>query len=201
MQVETYEVEEATSNHPEVTEEVSKLIDELGLVGQLDIATSETGAPVPYRKMTEDEQFAYGQLMPAQTAVEAYKSGPIPLRVLQVLAYARSLNFFQKFEVWHPEDARIDDPILVGITKHERGWGEINWLLARWGDCLKPFEEMLVLAGRHWRDTMIAAAHKALGQVQAELTQLEACPPDKAHALRRSSMATTPTYHGVLERF
>lgn len=152
MQVETYEV---ISNDPSKgdnalvaeleSEEAQRLIDQLGLDGQRQLLAPDDSGVVtrnPYRRMTETEARVYRCLLPQQVEVSAYGDGPIPLRVLQVAAHAREL--FPRLEVWFEAGSR-DDPLLVGCDSSGQYTTRERHLLARWGEVLRPFEELLEL--------------------------------------------------------
>ncbi len=97
MQVETFEaIERELAEHaPEEQAKALELIEELGLDGQQELLTErddDDGERCPYRRMTAEEQRVYGAICEKTTEIEAYASGPIPLRVLQVAAHARPLR-------------------------------------------------------------------------------------------------------------
>lgn len=146
MIVETYEVDEATTDGRdsfEIEAEALALIEKLGLHGQQELTAGAEDdetvrTRVPYQTMTAEERAVYRIIFPAATSVESYKAGPIPLRVLQVVAHARTM--FERLVIWHPQDKQ-PDPVLVGINGPEYGPHEI-FLLARWGDALAPFDEL-----------------------------------------------------------
>lgn len=197
MQVETYEVE-SVGARPEVDDEALQIAERLGLEGQLKLAErTETKTPVPYRRMTDRELRVYGVICPSHVSVEKYSTGTIPLRVLQVLEHARSLGFFESFQVWHPTDAAVRDPILVGITKEP---GEAMWLLARWGEVLDSFATLCGEAGRMWRLQTIAALVKCEQQAKQERSALEEMSDVQALGVKRNpyNWQSEPTFYGVL---
>src|SRR4051812_13224919 len=128
MKVETYEAisvdeQNGTVLNEIVSEEALALIESLGLSGQRGLIDTrkvdgeEVQVRIPYRRVTSEELAVFSALMPNRVDLAAYADGPIPLRVLQVAAHARSLDFFTSgIEVWCPEPGR-DDPVLVGVRK------------------------------------------------------------------------------------
>lgn len=155
MKVETYEVMSIdVDSENRVLDEIRsseavQLIEELGLKGQHQFLQKESGAAVvrfPYRRMTLEESRIFKVICPSETDLQDYSDGPIPLRILQVAAFAK--DFCKKVVVWHPESAVEKDPILVGKMKGRNGWEweQEDYLLARWGDELVTLDEARELA-------------------------------------------------------
>lgn len=155
MQVETYEaadasVSEATTLATDAA--AIELIESLGLSGQKALVNGPTLTRLPYRAMEAREALVYRALCDATSKVEAFSAEAIPLRVLQVVAHARETQMFKRLEVWYPKIHKIDDPILVGVKEEKHNSGSYNWtsdvyfILARWGKCLLPLEQLEAMA-------------------------------------------------------
>jgi hypothetical protein len=140
MKTETYECQDTRSETAEQSAEALALIEQLGLNGQKQTATTEVR--FPYRVMTDDEAFVYSQLCPEQTPVEEYSNGPIPLEVLKTIAYARSLkdDRIAYLEVWSASSKLVKDPVLIGRKSRYQG---AIYILARWGEELLPLEVLI----------------------------------------------------------
>lgn len=176
MQIETYEVEEHTTEGRdpfEVDAEAEALIESLGLDGQRSLLVEsddpdvQTKTRVPYRRMTAEEERVYDTLYPEHAKVEAYNVAPIPLRVLQVISHARPL--FKRVEVWGPK-TQDPDPVLVGVVDETTPHGftrEVRYILARWGETLVPFEELLEKAVRRLATRWKANAEKVAAECMA----------------------------------
>ena len=172
MQIETFEVTEIGSDGTlDCGAESVALIERLELEGQKRLIANDGQQVVPYRRMTAEELFVYRMLLPQRIEVAKYESGPIPLRVLQVLAHARELGLFGRIEVWFPEEPREPDPLLAGIVGRNEAW-----LLARWGAELAPFAELLVRASGRWRERLHLALANAAKHARADLEMLEGLP-------------------------
>lgn len=151
MQVETYEVPEVDfEGNVESNDEAVALIEKLELDGQRELIHPGRGYRTPYRKMTKEEAVVYGAIFEKKTNIAKYKDEPIPLRVLQVAAHAKSL--FKELQVWHKPSADIKDPILVGVNGVEWASDREMFMLARWGDCLVPFAELAQVAAKLLRE-------------------------------------------------
>lgn len=176
MLVETYEVTELTADlKPECDAEALALIESLNLNGQMDLATrSDDGAAKrnPYRHMTREEALVYGLLLPKKTKIADYADGMIPLRVLQVAAHAK--EHFTELWVWSPASAADKDPLLVGMTKQpipgmpSHYTRDTEWLLARWGDVLLPFPELIKQAAVRAREKINLAIRRAKGEIEKD---------------------------------
>jgi len=143
MQVETFEIEDATSEASEMANDSAalELIQTLGLQGQMKKTNMETVTRIPYQMLTQEARLVYKALFTHTARVENYSADTIPLRVLQVIAHAKSLNCFRYLEIWYPENARIDDPVLVGFVGPTDYQGDYH-ILARWGKALIDFETL-----------------------------------------------------------
>jgi hypothetical protein len=173
MQVETYEQQELSSDLE--TEDLSSpealaLIEELGLTGQdnlLNRRSASEGDEVvtrnPYRLMTMEEQRVLTACFPQATPIEDFDFCPIPLRVLQVAAHARSCIENIELVVWHPRDSTDHDPVLVG--KFVQGYTTKFYILARWGEALESIEKLKGKA----RLKIIAKAQSNIKRIEHEL--------------------------------
>ncbi len=144
MQIETYECEELKNSEATtlaVDAEAVALIEQLGLEGQQSLTNKETLTREPYREMTKLEHFVWRSVAPETTEVSKYRLSPMPLRILQVIAYARSLDIYTRVEVWHPKVVKTD-PLLVGVPRGQE-YTYCRHLIARWGNSLEPFEQAL----------------------------------------------------------
>lgn len=185
MEVETYEVlDSAEVQSPEFAEEASALIESLGLEGQRSLVVKRengTETRIPYREMTGDELFAYRTLCPQTSDVHKFKSEAMPLRVMQVLAHAKSLDCFKSFEVWHPRDASIKDPVLVGVMQDaEQSWVQRRYILARWGEVLDALPTLMEKAGALFLQNAEAALSEVEAEVQTARAQINAARDNAA---------------------
>lgn len=158
QQVETFEIEDAS--HSDATtmaadSEAIELITSLGLTGQQTLVNGATVTRLPYRALEKREQLVYRALCDATSLVEAFNAETIPLRVLQVISHAKETELFNHLEVWYPKTYKVDDPVLLGVKKvllypdkpqYSNLTSDVYYLLARWGKCLLPFEQLEAMA-------------------------------------------------------
>lgn len=165
MKVETYEVEQETSEIAQLAAdgEAAMLIEKLGLNGQLSLMNKETGTMLPYRLITAEEKVVFEALFPRKCLISEYKDGPIPVRVLQVAAFVKDLyrEDMACLQVWYPPEGK-DDPVLVA---RKSDWQSPIYLLARWGAALIPFDELREKAIA----TLAASARVKLNKAQQEV--------------------------------
>lgn len=178
MEVETYEIEETTTEGkpPEEVEAVAiQMIEEMGLDGQKKLLAGpedEVGTRIPYPIMKASEKAVYEQICTSKADLVDYSAGIIPLRVLQVAAHARDI--FEGLEVWYP-DIHDPDPILVGKRKPPgRTYGQEYFLLARWGEVLEPFEELAAKAEKLLKDDWKNRAETKLAEIKAFQASMDA---------------------------
>lgn len=171
VQVETFEMQEAAENMDDCAE-VRELIAKLDLSGQRGLMEGAKGLN-PYRKITQEEQWVYKTLFAQETNVVDYASGPMPLRVMQVLSHAKDLDFFTKFVVWHPQDVK-KDPILLGFVQDKKyTWQGEYFLLARWGEALESFDILRKKAAVMARETIRAKASEAKAEAERILATVD----------------------------
>jgi hypothetical protein len=134
--VETFEMEEVSSETVESCKEAFELIEKLNLEGQkklLSPSTDNEFSRIPYPEATEEQKTVFRTLCPSSYDYKQYSRTPIPLRVLQILSHAESLNFFDEIVIWDVKSSEEKDPVLVGIKK-EANYNIRYFLLARWGE-------------------------------------------------------------------
>lgn len=183
MMVETYEVGEVADQAAEQSEEALRLAESLGLTGQVSLVRGDTKTMCPYRRMTREEEFTYRELCGKRVSVERYADGPLPLRVLQVIAHGRECAF-KTLQVWCPETPTEKDPVLVGyMPDPERSWTDgIAYLLARWGDELESFPTLMARARERCKARLKAEWEKIAGTAQAKLASLDSLAvPSRGH--------------------
>lgn len=145
MKIETYEIEEIKNSELSTMaadSEAIELIEKLGLAGQKQLLNPETASRFPYPALTKLQELVFTCLFPQKTTLHEFGNEIIPLRVLQVAAYCRDFKQTFWLEVWHSAIAK-QDPILIGRSGQ---WSGQQYLLARWGDALLTFEELVIKA-------------------------------------------------------
>lgn len=181
MQIETFEVESASSIGSEMAQDAAafELIEKLGLKGQKKITNADTITRNPYRVMDLNEMAVYKALCPKACSLEEYSVDAIPLRVLEAANKATECGLYSKFEVWYPAEARIDDPVLVGVVKqwHESNgykWSnDIYHIIARWGKVLPSYEQCEAMALSMLRKAKRMHLTKAIAKAKMELDALD----------------------------
>ena len=195
MKVETYEIEPEVTAGFEVEdrEEVTSLIEAMNLAGQRELLTKgeNTATRLPYRLITKEERFVYGELCPEITEIEDYRGEAIPVRVLRVAKQYRPE--FARIEVWHKASANVKDPVLVGVMKDpESTWREHIYILARWGNELEDLAILKAKAIQQWKDKYIDKCKEMGGAVDAALARIDS-RSDEA-VIENNNL---PSYHHI----
>jgi hypothetical protein len=189
MQVETYECEETAAEEPECTDEALKLIEYLGLEGQRMLVNGEKKTRSPYRVMTDEENFVFRTLCPGNVTLAEYSLSPIPLRILQVAAYAKETGMFKELRVWHAKSSAVKDPVLVGIGPPEKGeYRDRKYILARWGDVLDEFPALIKQATRAACAAMKTKLLEAKAEIDGKLASVDSFGSDKLAAEQNISL-------------
>ncbi len=172
MKIETYE-EVETDNEAQTMahdHESMEIIERLGLEGQKKLSIPETKTRCPYRQMTKDEHFVFSQVCPQKCDPVKYAAGGIPLRVLQIISWAKENPIFKRLEIWYADSASLKDPVLVGyIQNGTYSWQEDIFLLARWADELLPVEVLMPDAYKKWWTNKQVTWKKDLAELQQKL--------------------------------
>ena len=142
MAIETYMIEEAEKLicEPEEVEKWNKLVEEAGLEGQKELIKPEK-SPIPFIALTKSMERVYETLCPGKEDAKAYKDSAIPLRVLSLIALSEREKYFYKIQIWSD---KVKDPVVVGVLNNS--YSSPLFLIARWGDELRSFPELLKLA-------------------------------------------------------
>jgi len=145
MAVEVYLEEELRelAENPEVNAEWKALVESLQLSGQLQLISGGEKSAIPFPQMNDGMKRVYNTLCPKETALPSYSSGTIPLRVLSAAALCKEQNYFAG-GLWVWSDEAAPDPILVG--KISTSYSSPIHLIARWGDELRSYPELVKLA-------------------------------------------------------
>lgn len=176
MEIETYEATETTAEgQVEHTPEDMALIAELGLSGQ-QLITSDEGEINPYPKITHEQKLVCATLFDQRTKVADYSAGMIPVRILQVIAHAKDVFGIQNIYVYHKPTVEIRDPILVA------GDHGNEYILARWGDALEPWADLMRMAREKYRETYLTTLRRIKAKADSLLTAAETEPPEPSFA-------------------
>ena len=155
----------------EKNEEWKKTIEELDLTGQKQLLDgSGNKSPIPFQYMNKGMYNMFEVLCPCKTNAKEYSKGPIPLKVLGVIKLCEDEGYFTKLQIWSDEIS--PDPILVGMTK-DNSWDSEYYLLARWGDMLRSFDELKEMAKKRWIETSKARLEEEITKATSNLQILE----------------------------
>lgn len=153
----------------EKIEEWKAKCEELGLTEQL--ALSEPGkSPIPFESMNVVSNRVYTTLCPAKVKYKAYKKTTIPLEVLSLIALAEKESYFEEIEIWC--DDKTPDPLAVGVF-NAKAWDREYFLIARWGDVLRPFEELKEKAIQVYKNSTLLSLRKNLAETNQKIVDIE----------------------------
>jgi hypothetical protein len=161
----------------EPDEEALKLIAELGLAGQ----QTEEDEPkrICYPQPTQDQVFIIGTLFPKRTDAKKYAAGAIPLRVLKEMRSYLAENPTHSLFVCHQAPAIVSDPVLMAYPAAFL-YGDPQHcdmdkcrMIARWGDALKPWSELLGVAMTSHRKAVRDALTGIIAKAKAYIAHLD----------------------------
>ena len=189
MDIETYEIEEKKPGEAgppvEVPEEARELITALDLSGQrellkppepVELSEDEVTTRIPYPKLSKGEREVYKALCPHSKKVEDYSAAVLPVRILQVIEYARVNCLFEDLLVRYPKPFHARSHLLLGRNGTE--WNGDYYLLAQWGETLLSYEAMkqeaFVLKRAEWQNkaaSLIAECQKFLDRIDTRVEE------------------------------
>lgn len=140
--VQTFVIEETKTliYESESIDQWKEKCDALGLDKQLAL-TQPGKSPVPFEFMNTVSKRVYETICPAKVEFKDYDKTPIPLEVLGLIKLCVDEKYFSKIEIWY--DDKSPDPLAIGRkSKDSYTWNDDFYLIARWGDVLRPFEEL-----------------------------------------------------------
>ena len=167
----------------ELLDEWKVMCEDLGMEDQLTLAKGKS-SPIPYPYMNEVMIRVYETLCPDKRDFKLFKSVPIPLEVLKQISFSIKENHFSKIEIWaddkKPDPVVVgfhgywqeypygsnENKKLKGIkfiSKEEAKEKGANnpdfvedgkYLISRFGDELKKFDELKQLAKERLIDNL-----------------------------------------------
>lgn len=163
------ELEELVVDSEKRDEWVEK-ITSLGLEGQLKLTkNSEKGSVSPYTFMNEQMKLVFSTLCPTKAETAKYDKSAIPLDVLSHIALCKQEKYFSKLEIWY--DNKSPDPVLVGHLSDK--YNTAIHLIARWGDEIIPYEQLVEKAIRRYTTAFILSAQDCKQQCEAAIANGE----------------------------
>lgn len=169
--VQTFLVEESKEliYDSEKIDEWKAKCEELGLSEQLALSQPDK-SPIPFEFMNTVTRRVYETLCPSKVDYKRYNKTAIPLEVLSLLALSEKENYFDELQIWY--DDKTPDPIAVGLFK-ENTYEYKYYTIARWGDVLRPFEELKKKAIEVYTNSSRISLQRKLGETKALLENVE----------------------------
>lgn len=156
------ELEELVIDPNKRTEWMEKIVA-LGLEGQQKLTkNSDKGSATPYTFMNEQMKLVFQTLCPTRAEVNKYDKSAIPLDVLSHVALCKQEGYFSKLEIWY--DNKSPDPVLVGHLTDK--YNSAMHLIARWGDEVIPYEQLLEKAVHRYTNAFILSAQECKQQCE-----------------------------------
>lgn len=172
--VETFVIEETKEliYDGDQIEEWKAKCQELGLENQLTLA-QEGKSPIPFAFMNQVAKRVYETICPMKVEIIKYSKTPIPLEVLGLIQLSQREKYFKSVEIWY--DDRSPDPLAVGrVKKNDYEWNDDFYLIARWGDVLRPFDDLKKMAIKVFTESKRIELKRSLVKLESDLKTLEA---------------------------
>lgn len=159
----------------ESIDEHKRLMEELGI--NPDSVNQPTKSPCPYPIMDKVTREMFKILLPEKYVLSKYNRAPIPLKVLQRCKHAVDEEYFDK--IYIRTSSEMPDPIVYGFrynSDHDRvkeyTWNGKEYLIARWGDVLRPFTELWELARKVLYQNRKMSLESSIAHDKHQLEQL-----------------------------
>lgn len=163
------ELEELVTQ-PEKKQEWEEKINALGLEGQQKLTkNSPKDSASPYTFMNEQMKLVFTTLCPTKALVEKYDKSVIPIEVLSHIALCKQENYFKKLEIWY--DNKSPDPVVVGHLTDS--YSSPLHLIARWGDEIIPYEQLVEKAVRRYTESFKLSVMQTKSECESALINAE----------------------------
>lgn len=143
--------------------------EELGLSEQLALAEPNK-SPIPFEHMNTVSNRVYSTLCPQKIDYRKYNKTTIPLEVLSLIALAEKEQYFNEVEIWY--DDKTPDPLAVGILKKD-SWNRDYFIIASWGDVLRPFEELKETAIKVYKNSSLLSLKRNLAETNQKIANID----------------------------
>lgn len=153
----------------EKLDEWKEKCQELGLENQLALAETNK-SPVPFEFMNEVSKRVYETLCPTSVKYREYKKTPIPLEVLGLIKLSEDEKYFDEIQIWY--DDKSPDPLVVGLIKTSE-WGHDRYLIAKWADVMRSFEELRQMAIARYKASSALTLKRKISEAQNKLDNVE----------------------------
>jgi hypothetical protein len=154
----------------EKRDEWMQQVTSLGLEGQLKLTkNSDKGSASPYTFMNEQMKLVFATLCPTKAEVSKFDKSVIPVDVLSHVALCKQEGYFSKLEIWY--DNKTPDPILVGYLTSS--YASPLHLIARWGDEIIPYEQLVEKAIRRYTGAFILGVKQTKQECETALANAD----------------------------
>lgn len=164
-------IEPELENLHENAEEWANICQELGLYKQLQKAGKVEKVGNPYQKVDPRSERVFKMLCPVSVNYKLYEASTLPLDVLQEISRCEKNGWFKHINVWY--DDKSPDPFLIGYD-HKDEWQGNKFLIARWGDELLPFEQLVTKAINRFKDAYKRALNVLIADCECRSRDIEA---------------------------
>lgn len=152
---------------PEKKAEWESKITELGLEGQVELTkNSDKQAASPYTFMNQQMLLVFSTICPSKAPVSKFNKSVIPIEILSHIALCKQEGYFKKLEIWY--DEKNPDPILVGYVTDSYS-SSIVHLVARWGDEIIPYEQLVEKAIKRYAEAFTLAVKNTKQECEVAL--------------------------------
>jgi len=123
----------------------------------------------PYMRLDPRTERVYEMLCPRKELYTDYKAGTLPLEVLQEINRCKENEWFPVIAVWY--DDKSPDPFLIGYDSKKADANK--FLIARWGDELLPFEQLMAKAINRFKEAYGRALNRLIQDCESRKQDIE----------------------------
>lgn len=149
--------------------EWEQLCNGLDLKQQLNKVGKVEGIANPYTKLDPRTERVYEMLCPQKEIYNNYKASTLPIEVLREINRCKENGWFSLIAVWY--DNQSPDPFLIGYDGKKNDANK--FLIARWGDELLPFEQLLHKAINRYREAYRRALDRLITDCEFRKQDIE----------------------------
>lgn len=152
----------------EQSQEWEQLCTGLGLEKQLKKIGKVEKVANPYMKLDHRSERIFQMLCPRREPYTEYGAGTLPLDIVQEIDRCKKNGWFPVMEIWY--DDKSPDPFLIGADS--KRWDN-KFLIARWGEELLPFEQLVEKAINRYKDAYLRSLNRLIIDCEGRKQDIE----------------------------
>ena len=176
-------------------------VTDLNLKGQKKLTKS--ASPIPFLYMKKSIENIFDTLCPEKRNIDEYDKTPIPLEVLKLIQMSKNEGYFNRIQIWYDDKSpdpicvgsvgiwregqyytdsneklkerefKSKEEVIAAGGKHPYFSWEASYLIARWGDEAKSFDQLKEAAIKRYKAEKIAEAKQEILRAERSIQDID----------------------------